>query len=1263
MRTFEAGRNAAARLGCWILGIVAIAMVAGCVPTDGGSNGNSNDNSGSDIESKIKNIESNIALSTSSPAVSVIYDVGGDPDTVSGIAVRLNETGEEDDPQLLPNAANLPVGENQAFQFRPSDVGVGVYRVGILITTETESETVLSTGIVSVQGPPDPQFILPSAPITETVAGSSVAVSFDAGDPENVVEWRLFYLRPSDPRGVTPDQLGTQLAVGSGNVGQATFITTGLEPGDYELGVSATDSGFSVAATVQRGEADRIVTIPNSATGEQGRIIRIVEPSLPQPPTMTISAPGSANVNLFLNEAFTIQFQATIREPGAEGVVDVFYDTDTTFNNGFTIIEGGIPATRTSVALPTNLPAGTYRVGASVSDGINPVVFTYAAGSITVVRTPTLDVTAPNTDLPLAPSTPGSPSAVTIPVTWTTNVPPASTRTVDVFARTLDAAGSATGPEIQVMPASPLTVTSTTFARNTSGVYAIFVRISFTNGESPTLIDQSPKPVRVSALPRILWLGSLAQTQPSFEGAIFEGANFEDNAGTAFASAGDLNGDSLEDFVISARYAKPFFLNPSGVGHGEAYIIYGRSGPSKLRGAFNLNSVGLTGLRGLTLLGIPTVENSDDTDGLSAVTRIPDSDGDGASELVFGFPRTDSRGGDFGLLEADGQFLNGGVVILSSNNSLLENPDSGQPVIDLGSVGQSFGNTTIQPAPNTTILDQLAFDPGDPNATPPRPAGCIAGTDGIPETVVGPSSGFISLLAPPGYELAGIELIPANTPPGPGRCPTRFLVPTECFADGVLVLDNVEPGSGFYPTGSVVIEPLGARIIGKDRGDAFGTSVTVSIPIGTTGPGQLIVSAPLRSADPSEITGIGGTLSNSGLAYITGNSNRWPVSGALPKPFQYVVGTASHCGAGVGPNIGATEIAGDSGDAIQNVLGIEDFNRDGRNDIAVGAPNADEGKGRVYVAFRRDTAIEGDVLLNKLELAPTNPERLTGVLFTSEAADGLGTSLASGVDFNNDGIFDLVIGSPNAGGGVGEVVVVFGDSSLTSGEGGLKVQDLLRMRTASGAPRAARIKGNPDDANGRFGFNIANAGDVDGDGKNDLLIAAPNATPRFDPMPTDATDTLSERGVDLNFDGVQDDVTGPLGIPDGVVNDRDDLAEAGIVYLISSRNVLSNIAGTDVTIDIKSLGRENLRGFMIVGRREGDRIGGGDAGDVAAGGIATKVGRGRSQGLGSAGDVDGDRRDDILVGSILADPRRDPNSGVGILNGGEAYLIYGSASP
>lgn len=362
----------------------------------------------------------------------------------------------------------------------------------------------------------------------------------------------------------------------------------------------------------------------------------------------------------------------------------------------------------------------------------------------------------------------------------------------------------------------------------------------------------------------------------------------------------------------------------------------------------------------------------------------------------------------------------------------------------------------------------------------------------------------------------------------------------------------------------------------------------------------------------------------------------------------------------------ALRIAGDTGDNIQNIIGIDDFNGDGRNDFAVGTTTANARQGRVYIAYRRHagSALEGNFILNKLERDPNDAERLDGILIVTNTSDQLGSSLAGGFDFNDDGYSDLVIGSPNASGGAGEVVIVFGKPGIISGVNGITVSEILSTRRTTDDRRvAARIAGNPLDTDGQFGFNVANAGDVDGDGFDDLLIAAPNASPRFDPDLNDGTDELTEAGLDLDFDGAKDDVSGPQGQPDGARTNDDDLTNAGIVYLIYGSNRLDQIPAADTTINVDQLGGNYLRGLMIVGRAAGDRIGGGDAGDVNGGGSDKKIGRGRSRGLASAGDVDDDGRVDFLIGSVVADPRRDPNTGDGVHNGGEAYLIYGSVTP
>ena len=62
---------------------------------------------------------------------------------------------------------------------------------------------------------------------------------------------------------------------GTGNTGAHTLATTDMAIGGYEIGISATDTGKSIAATVSDGFGDRIVTIPNNTEG--GRTIQVVE--------------------------------------------------------------------------------------------------------------------------------------------------------------------------------------------------------------------------------------------------------------------------------------------------------------------------------------------------------------------------------------------------------------------------------------------------------------------------------------------------------------------------------------------------------------------------------------------------------------------------------------------------------------------------------------------------------------------------------------------------------------------------------------------------------------------------------------------------------------------------------------------------------------------------------------------------------------------------------------------------------------------------
>lgn len=245
--------------------ISLVFLATGCPTaplTDGG--GGSGTNGSTTVVRKIVNFTINFPISERDPAISVLYNVEGTPDSISGFFVRVadNSPGAVPVADPIVTATNLPAGTDQ-FKFDPAGSGVGFFRVGIIVVEAgVELPTIESQGTVQVQGQPNPFFIQPPAQsVTEVVQGDPVTIRFDAGDPEGDVQWRLFYLTVTDSRSLPADELGTELALGLGNLGLALLDTTTLIPGNYDLGISATDTGFSISATIADGSGDRIVTV------------------------------------------------------------------------------------------------------------------------------------------------------------------------------------------------------------------------------------------------------------------------------------------------------------------------------------------------------------------------------------------------------------------------------------------------------------------------------------------------------------------------------------------------------------------------------------------------------------------------------------------------------------------------------------------------------------------------------------------------------------------------------------------------------------------------------------------------------------------------------------------------------------------------------------------------------------------------------------------------------------------------------------------
>ena len=325
------------------------------------------------------------------------------------------------------------------------------------------------------------------------------------------------------------------------------------------------------------------------------------------------------------------------------------------------------------------------------------------------------------------------------------------------------------------------------------------------------------------------------------------------------------------------------------------------------------------------------------------------------------------------------------------------------------------------------------------------------------------------------------------------------------------------------------------------------------------------------------------------------------------------------------------------------VSGAGDLNGDGYDDLLIAAPRANSSEGRSYVYFGRET------FPSQVDLASNAAfnVRISGV----DSSDQSGFSISGAGDVNGDGFDDLVIGAFNGDGkqnqktNAGESYIVFGASTMPS--------DLTLSNLGSAG---VTIFGR--DSGDESGTSVAGIGDFNGDGLSDIAIGAPHASqpsgsgrdnsgetfivlgasalPTTIDLANPGSDVIRIIGVDQNDElgtsvGPAGDVNGDgfddliIGAPfaEELGNGRDTSGEAYVVF---------GSATPADTLDLFSLGSS---GIKIIGVDRNDQFG---------------------TAVNTAGDVNGDGFDDLVIGAPLANPLNSRTYG------GESYVIFGGTS-